>query len=324
MKSKNGLVIVLGIVCVFLLCIVGYTVMQSKKELKEVPETSEDLNEVSTQDGVTVDGIEYELNSNIEAILFMGIDKEARTDFHNSPGLNGQSDSMNLLILNKETKKAQMMQISRDTMVEIDIYSIMDDKLMTEPGQICLQYAYGDGEKRSCILARDKVSELLYGVEIDAYLSLTLEGMTKAAQQIGGVEVIVPEDYTYIDPAFSKGATVVLDEHLTEKYVRSRDFEALEANEERMERQAQYMKALMNKLQSIDNLEQYMYLYQELEPYMVTNLTAEEMMELAEYEVSTEMITIPGEIQEIDGYAGLVVDNEKLQKIVLDLFYKPL
>ena len=319
MKNKNGLVTGLGILCLALMVVVGCTVVKEKKQAEAVPAYTEE--ETISSDVVVVDGVEYTPNTDIETVLFLGIDKEARTDFHNTPGLNGQSDSMNLLVMNKETKEATILQISRDTMVEIDIYSAMDDKLMTEPGQISLQYAYGDGEKRSCQLVKEKVSDLLYGADVDSYFALTLDGMVVAADKIG-VELTVPEDYTYINPAFTQGAVLILDGELTEAYVRSRDFEALEANEERMERQAQYMSALMTKIKGIEDMNAYVSLYQELEPYMVTDMTAEEMMELAEYNLASETVEIPGEIKEIDGYAGLVVDNDKLKEIVLNLFYK--
>ena len=42
----------------------------------------------------------------------MGVDKEEKADLGNNPGENGQSDSLNLLALNKEEKTAQIIQIS--------------------------------------------------------------------------------------------------------------------------------------------------------------------------------------------------------------------
>ena len=59
-------------------------------------------------------------------------------------------------------------------MVGIDIYDVTGNKLMTEEGQIALQYAYGDGAEESCRLTSEKVSDLMYGVNVDSYFSLTL------------------------------------------------------------------------------------------------------------------------------------------------------
>ena len=125
---------------------------------------------------------------------------------------------MNLLVINKVEKTAQILQISRDSMIDIDIYDVTGNKLMTEDGQIALQYAYGDGEERSCQLTAGKVSELLYGVDVDSYLSLTLDGLVAATDAVGGITVTVPEDYTEIDPSFEKGATITLNGELAEKY----------------------------------------------------------------------------------------------------------
>lgn len=194
--------------------------------------------------------------------------------------------------------------------------------MMSEPGQIALQYAYGDGKKQSCRLTTEKVSELLYGVDIQSYLSLTLDGMVKAADAIGGVALTVPEDYTSIDPAFVKGQTLTMDGRMVEKYVRSRDTEVLDSNVQRMQRQSQFMEALIEKLQSIEERDRYVSLYQEMEPYMVTNMTADDMIQLAEYEIDSETMEVPGEVILKDEHAQYIVDNKNLQKIILKTFYK--
>ena len=252
----------------------------------------------------------------------MGIDKNAKSDMGDRAGENGQSDSLNLLIVDRETKKAQILQISRDSMVDIDIYSASGEKMISEPGQIALQYAYGDGEEESCRLTAGKVSELLYGVNVDSYLSLTMEGMVKAADAIGGVTMTVPEDYTWIDPAFSKGATLTMDGEMVEKYVRSRDTEVLDSNVQRMERQSQFMGALIEKLQNVKETSNYLSLYQQMEPYMVTNMTADEMKSLSEYDIDTNTLEVPGEVILKDGHAQFIIDNEALRKIILKTFYK--
>ena len=321
--KNNKFIAILAIVCVILLCGVGYTILngKNKDETRDVPASSTD-NEEKSSDTIVVDGREYRLNTNIQTVLFMGIDKNAKSDMGDRTGENGQSDSLNLLIVDREMKKAQILQISRDSMVDIDIYSASGEKMISEPGQIALQYAYGDGEEESCRLTAGKVSELLYGVSVDSYLSLTMEGMVKAADAIGGVTLTVPEDYTWIDPAFSKGTTLTMDGEMVEKYVRSRDTEVLDSNVQRMERQSQFMGALIEKLQSVKETSNYLSLYQQMEPYMVTNMTADEMKSLSEYDIDTNMLDVPGEVILKDGHAQFIVDNEALRKIILKTFYK--
>lgn len=321
--KNNKYIVILAMVCVILLCGVGYTILngKNKDETRDMPTSSTDDEEKSS-DTIVVDGREYRLNTNIQTVLFMGIDKNAKSDMGDRAGENGQSDSLNLLIVDRETKKAQILQISRDSMVEVDIYSASGEKMISEPGQIALQYAYGDGEEESCRLTAGKVSELLYGVSVDSYLSLTMEGMVKAADAIGGVTMTVPEDYTWIDPVFSKGATLTMNGEMVEKYVRSRDTDVLDSNVQRMERQSQFMGALIEKLQSVKETSNYLSLYQQMEPYMVTNMTADEMKSLSEYDIDTNTLDVPGEVILKDGHAQFNVDNEALRKIILKTFYK--
>ena len=323
MKNKNRIVGILAVLCVALLGGVGYTIARDKDAAKEEKAVKKSA-ETELQTGVvTVNGKKYKRNPDVQTVLFMGIDKTAKADLHNNPGENGQSDSLNLLAVNRAEKTAQVIQISRDSMVDIDIYDVSGEKLLSEEGQIALQYAYGDGEEESCRLTAEKVSELLYGVEVDSYVSLTLEGMIQATDALGGITLTVPEDYTQIDPAFAKGANLTLDGKLAEKYVRSRDIDVLESNNQRMERQSQFMGALIEKLQQVKGNSAYMALYEQMEPYMVTNMTADEMKALSEYEIAPETVKVPGEIIEKDGHAQFIVNNEELQKILIKTFYKP-
>ena len=324
MKHKNAGLVILVLFCAVLIGLTVYTVAGKNTDRQETEnaETAEESREdAGTSGTITYDGKQYKLDTSVRTVLFMGIDQQAKADLSGTPGENGQSDSLNLLVMNTGTRKAQVLQISRDSMVDIDIYSVGGEKLRTEEGQIALQYAYGDGAERSCQLTSDKVSDLLYGVRIDNYLSLTLEGMVVATDAVGGITLTVPEDYTAIDPAFQQGATVTLNGELAEKYVRTRDIEVLDSNNQRMDRQSQFMSALIEKLQGIDSTARYASLYTELEPYMVTSMTADELKDISEYSVSEEMLRVPGEIIEKDGHAQYLVNNEELQKIILELFY---
>lgn len=322
MKNKNRILIILICVCLVLASVVAATVLHRKSNDKKSV-SSKNSEETQTQ-YITYNNKKYKQNSDVKTLLFMGIDKEAKTELNNRPGENGQSDSLNLVVMNTKTKKAQILQISRDTMVDIDIYGVDGKKMMIEPGQIALQYAYGDGEGKSCRLTSEKVSGLLYGVDVDMYLSLTMEGMVAATDAIGGVELTIPEDYTDIDPNFVQGAEVTLDGEMAEKYVRSRNTDVLDSNNQRMERQSQFMGALIQKMQEIKGNAQYASLYQQLNPYMVTNMTADELKAVSEYEISSEIKKVPGEVIEKDGHAQYIVDNDKLKQIVIEMFYKSL
>lgn len=317
MKKKKRIKTVVIVLVIVALGIAAYLLLRDG--IEKEPVVSEN---VDTQGQyITYNGKKYETNANVKAILFLGVDKEAKAELGQNPGENGQSDSINLLILDTKEKTGEILQISRDCMIDIDIYDINGEKITTERGQITLQYAYGDGEEKSCRLTAEKVSELLFGVQIQDYVSLTLDGIETATDAIGGVTLTVPKDYTEIDPSFKEGATVTLDGAKSEKYVRSRDQESLEGNNERMERQAQFMQALIKELQTVES-DQYQSLYQKLDPYMVTNMTAKELEDLKEYEISDEITVLPGTVQLEDGHAQYLVDDAKTKDLVIKWFYK--
>ena len=295
MKNKNLVIVILAIICAGLLAGVVYTVTKGKSDTQKKQEASAEAgaDKAESQSGIIEeDGKKYKLNPDIKTVL------------------------------NKEEKTAQIIQISRDSMVGIDIYDVTGNRLMTENGQIALQYAYGDGAEESCRLTSEKVSELMYGVNVDSYFSLTLEGLVAATDAVGGITLTVPEDYTAIDPAFEKGTEVTLNGELAEKYVRKRDIEVLDSNNQRMERQSQFMDALIEKMQSIQSKTEYLSLYQKLGDYMTPKMTADEMEELTEYKIAEDTVKIPGEIIEKDGHAQYLVDNKELKKIILKMFYK--
>ncbi len=302
---------------ILVLIVFAYILLHGDKEKKPVLS-----GELDTQGQyITYNGKQYETNAEIKTVLFLGVDKEAKAELSQTPGENGQSDSINLLVLNTKEKTGQILQISRDSMVDVDIYDFNGQHITTEKGQITLQYAYGDGKEKSCRLTAEKVSELLFGVHVQDYLSLTLEGITAATDAVGGVTLTVPKDYTKIDPSFEEGATVTLDGAKAEKYVRSRDQESLEGNNERMERQAQFMQALIRQMQSAESGD-YQSIYRQLEPYMVTNMSAKELEDLSDYKITDDITVLPGNVQLKDGHAQYLVDDEKTKELVIKWFYK--
>ena len=93
----------------------------------------------------------------------------------------------------------------------------------------------------------------------------------------------VPEDYTAIDPVFVQGSTITLNGELTEKYIRSRDTSVLGSNEQRMERQTQFVQALLEKVKSTED---------------------------------------GGEVQAGEEHDEFHVDDASLQEMIINIFYK--
>ena len=159
----------------------------------------------------------------------MGIDKDAEVSLSNMPGTSGQADCLMVISLDKSNETARVLQVSRDTMTDVDLFDVSGKYYTTVQAQIATQYAYGNGVQSSCFATKKTVSELLYDLPIDGYLSLNLSAISILNDAVGGVTVTVPEDYTDIDPAFTAGTTITLNGEQAEKYVRKRDITAPES-----------------------------------------------------------------------------------------------
>ena len=275
-------------------------------------------------DVITYNGKKYRYNTDLKTVLFLGVDKTQEAKVNSTPGYNGQTDTIILYILDRNAKTAKRLAVSRDTMTEIALYDQSGEFLATEKAQIALQYAYGDGDKKSCRLVSEAVSKLLYGVPIRNYISVSVDGIKPIVDAMGGVSLTVPQDYTYINPAFQQGAQIVLDGAQAESYVRYRDTSVSGSNTERMERQMQFISAMFEQLkaQASSDLGGYGKLLDSAGEYMVTSMTMDELKEMSEYDLDSEIINVPGEMTGGAEHDEFLVNNDKLNEIILNLFYK--
>ncbi len=313
-------VVIAGSVVLAILLLVslfGYGVYK-KQQLLDKKETEEQARQ--EEDDITYNGQTYEYNYSLRNILFIGVDKA--DEFQEwEEGWGGQADCLILLSMDKDKKETRLLQISRDTMTGVEVYGQDETHLGTERMQIAAQYAYGDGQKRSCQLTTKAVSNLLYEIPIHSYVALNVEGIAKITDLMGGVRIIVPEDYTHIDPLFEEGATLVLNGEQAERYVRYRDTEVTGSNSQRMERQTQFLEALAIQLQGKD-VSWYQNLWDGAGDHIVTDITANEMEYLSQYPMNEEVQTVPGEVKQGEKHDEFVVDSKKLKEIVIKLFYK--
>ena len=241
MKKKKY--VILGIVTVLLVTVVGvlaYRMQQDKKKEKIKYDGYTDENQETNY--ITYKGEKYKYNYNLRTVLFMGVDKEGEIE-EKKVGGGGQTDSLVLFAMDTEKKTTQALSVSRDTMTDIRTYDMSGEFLSTERAQLALQYAYGDGKAKSCVLTREAVSNLLYQTPVNSYVALTMEGFSRIADELGGIRITVPQDYTHINPAFKKGETITLNGKMAEQYVRYRDTSASGSNNERMERQSQFIRS---------------------------------------------------------------------------------
>ena len=331
---------VLAVMILLIVVVIGvfFVLRQLGKQSLLRHESLEDI-QITAPDGakvedsgqtVTYQGKKYRRNEAVTSILCMGVDREALEREDDVIGDNGQADTLFVAALDTETGNMTLVNFSRDSMVDVDVYNIQGGYVETKQMQLCLAYAYGDGKEKSCENEIKSVSRLLYGMPIDAYAAIDLPAVSVLNDAIGGVEVDVLEDLSSQDPALVQGAHVLLRGNQAEIYVRSRDHENVDANNSRMTRQRQYLTNFIAKTlsQTRKNLSVPLTLYDAVTAYMVTDISAPEVTYLASLLLqgsfgSQNIVTIPGEVKMGEEYAEYYVKEEALYQIILDVFYKP-
>ena len=255
----------------------------------------------------------------------MGIDNNAELSEENIPGAGGQADCIIVLSVDRENKTVQAIQISRDSMTEVDIYDANGNAYATLNAQVATQYAYANGAKNGCWATKKTVSELLYEIPIDGYIAMDIAAVSQINDSLGGVTLTIPEDYTMIDSAFEEGTTITLTGEQAEKYVRYRDITIMGDNHFRMRRQIQYIPALLAAMKDKINRSEDALdtLYSEFTPYILTDLTTDEVMNMMQYSWSEENVTfLAGESVAGEKFEEFYIDDIKLQETIIKTFYK--
>lgn len=329
-KKQRGILIGCCIMLfVVVLVVIAGKLLSDKRQHDAIVQAQVEAAEPSSSSDskrkVLYDGKTYEYNQKLTNILFLGVDKKSEVELQDTPGTAGQADCIMLLTLNEETQVCDVLQISRDTMTEVDIYDMNGEYYTSVDAQIATQYAYGNGEKSSCWAMNKTVSELLNDLPIDAYISMNIEAISTITDAIGGVTITIPEDYTGIDSAFVKGSTVTLTGEMAEKYVRYRDTEVSGSNEGRMKRQVEYITALLTAVKNlVGKGESYYNRFSSyLIPYMVTDMDARQIDDFTQYIFKPEDTKyLPGEMKEGQEHDEFYVNKEELQKQLIETFYK--
>ena len=287
------------------------------------------------QEGViTHDGKDYIYNQDIKAYLIMGVDKNGEVKEASSYTKGGQSDAMFLLVTDASAQKMSVVSIHRNTMTRIEFCDATGKSAGYKTAQICLQHANGDGKNLSCVRAADAVSYLFYNLPISGYLAMNMDGMPIMNDAIGGVEVKIHEG-DILPARFKPGTTVLLKGDDVENYVRTRNIDwttngALDSNNNRMERQRQYMMNFIQKVLQMTNEDistpLNLFNIARKGQYIITNLNVSRVTYLttvlSRINFTEESFqTIPGEVVAGEKYAEYHVDDEALYQMILDTFY---
>lgn len=221
-------------------------------------------------------------------ILIMGVDPVKGTVDGSPESFAGTSDTMLLVRLDPSNKSMRVLSIPRDTMIALP-----------EQGLTKVSDANAQGGP---VLAARVVSRTLNNAPIHRYIRISTSGLRQLVDQLGGVDVFVPQEMQSQDNTNQFAINLVsgwqtLNGEQAEQFARFR--EPGLGDLPRVQRQQALIKALMQRLNSPTVLPRVPQLTRLMRKYFDTNLKLEEMMALANYSVNLErdnlqMAILPG------------------------------
>lgn len=270
--------------------------------------------------------IRYYRENEITNYLLIGIDQEEVDGKDHQSG--GQADFLLVLSVDRRNRTVTPVMIDRDTMTPVATYGIFGNPAGKRTMQICLAQAFSGTNVSGGRNTAKAVSGLLKGVRIDRCMVMDLGGITLLNEAVGGVEVVVEDDLTVLDPSLAKGARVILQGDLAEQFVRGRTTLADGTNAARMRRQRVYLEALTDRLsRMIDEDEEtlervLMSIDEHIETDIDQKIILNEADAFSAYQWN-ELKTIPGShcVGE-DGFTEFWPDEQAMQTMIVDVWFK--
>ena len=279
---------------------------------------------------ITYNGVSYELNENLINIVFIGVDE----------GISGDntamemSDAIYTMAIDTETGAMKILGVSRDTMADVDLYSDQGDFIETQKLQIAFSYAYAGGNVHGGENTTTSLSRLFYGLPLKNYFAINMKALITLNDTIGGVTLV--SSMTFTSPidgrTINEGETVTLHGKEADYYVRHRDTEKLDSNNERMQRQQEYIRAFMSSIvpAAKKDISVITKLYDEIKVNSDTSLDLPKITYIASTALTKlrnasdiEYVSLKGPIT-MGEYAEMRVTNEETLKTMLHVFYTPL
>lgn len=171
------------------------------------------------------------------SVAIFGVDSDAKRAKAN---LGQRTDTILIASINPNKGKTKLVSIPRDTRAEIAGYD------RTE--KIAHAYAYG-GPKTAI-----KTIEGNFGIPIDGYVTVDMDGFEKLIDIFGGVDVKSNATFEYNGSQFKQGESTHLNSKKALNYVRSRKEDGAGGDEGRTERQRQVIAALSEKMSGTHNI----------------------------------------------------------------------
>lgn len=318
--ALRALIVALVLALVFVMVFSGLKILETT-----IWEPQNTVDTPQSSKTITVNGVDYFPRQDVTVVLIMGIDELGPVVSSGSYRNTGEVDAVSLLILDETNSSYSILTLNRDTMLQMPALGVGGKEAGSFYGQLALSHTYGEGLADSAENTQNTVSQFLGGITIDHYVAVNMGAIPTINDAVGGVTVNVTEDFSAVDPSITMGQQTLWGEQALH-FVRSREDLGDQLNLSRMNRHEQYMEGLISALTEKLHQDNTFVLttYDQVSDYIVTdcsvNVISSLMNKCADY--SFDRILSPeGENVLGDRYYEFYVDEEKLDALILDLFY---
>lgn len=201
------------------------------------------------------------------SFAFLGVDNGA----YGRQEEVGRTDAILIGTVNPKTKTTTLVSIPRDTYSYMDGYEDEYGYILYD--KITHAYAFGEAE-----MAINSIQELV-NVPIDYYVEVNMQGLMDIVDALGGIEVKSPITFEYEGNSFQKGRTYHVNGTEALAFARMRKDDP-EGDFGRQKREKIVIKAILDKVVSMESLVRYQSLLNTLEDNVRTNLTFSDMTNL--------------------------------------------
>lgn len=324
MNQKFLWKLVLSAFALVLVCVILFSGLQI---LESTVFSSGQEMEVTVKKTITKDGVDYYPRQDITTILVMGIEQTGPVQISQDPYGGNMVDMVAVVIVDEKTKSCSVLNINRDTMLDMPMLDEHGREAGTFFGQLAYSHTYGHGGEDSCENTRKAVSNLLYGISLDYYIAMNMDAVGILNDAVGGVKVQVKDDFSALAPSITQGE-MTLQGNQALAFVRSRSGIGDELNLSRIERQKEFIdgfvEAFTEKQRSSDTF--LLKTYDTVAPYIVSDIPVKTLSAMAgRYEgyVVKDTISLKGENVLGQQYYEFYPDEKALEALILELFYAP-
>ncbi|MBR9666894.1 LytR family transcriptional regulator [Bacillus cereus] len=280
-KNKKKIKIIISAILFVLLIGGGYTWFLVNKASSAVRNAAHDLARGDKSD--LRDKAVKPITNNV-SVLIMGVDESDVRGKEYGEAI--RTDALLLATFNKDSKTVKLLSIPRDTYTYIPIEKKKD--------KITHAHAFGSAKngKNGGPQASIDAVEKLMNVPVDYFVKFNFKSFIKIVDDLGGVEVDVPVEFTEQDSNdnaeaihLEKGVQKLTgEEALALARTRHIDSDAM-----RGQRQQLVIEAILKKLTSVGSVTKVGNIIDDINGQFVTNLTFDDMLSFYKYGSDSEI-----------------------------------